>query len=177
MYLNSSGQWPSFFHRVGQVYHGMISYAAEQRNFFPGYGTQHLLKVRYYGVDAYPSIYVPPTATVGQLVAGWDRLFRGMPGPLLYQTALDEVGIRATDNAYYHPSLWGIPGKFDETVQARWFTAACHVVQQYHMRAIYFWNVNLADDPAHPPFPSPPTFEGKAAVQSIKTCLTNAPRQ
>jgi hypothetical protein len=172
MFLNSSSQWPSFFSRVGKVYHGVVSYAAEQRNYFPGFGTQQLLPVHYLGLDAYPKVFVPPTATVDQLVAGWDRLFSQMPGQVLYRTALDEVGIRATENAYYHPSLWGIPGKFNETVQARWFTAACRVVEQYHMRAIYFWNVNLGNDPAHPPYPSPPTFEGKQAVQSIAGCLS-----
>ena len=121
-------------------------------------------------MDTYPGLYLPPSATVSQIVAGWDRVFRGMSGPTLYRTALDEVGIRATDGAYYHPSLWGVGGKLDETVQARWFTAACEVVQQYHLRGIYFWNVNLADDPAHPPFPSPPTFEGKTAAKSIRGC-------
>jgi hypothetical protein len=170
MFLNSSNQWPSLFARIGKVYHGVISYAAEQRNYFPGFGTQHLLGVHDLGLDAYPKIFVPPTATVQQLVAGWERLFSQMPGQVLYRTALDEVGIQAAENAYYHPSLWGVPGKFNETVQARWFTAACQVVEHYHMRGIYFWNVNLANDPTHPPYPSPPTFEGKPAAKSIAGC-------
>ncbi|HEY2577816.1 MAG TPA: hypothetical protein VGI74_16035 [Streptosporangiaceae bacterium] len=170
-FLNSSSQWPSFLRSVGTVYHGIVSYASEQRNYFPAYGGQRLLKLSDYGVDAYPEIFLPPTASVSQLVAGWDRLFRGISAPVLYRTALDEVGIRATDGAYYHPSLWGVGGKFDETVQARWFTAACDVAEQYHLRAIYFWDVNLANDPTHPPFPSPPTFEGKPAANSIRGCL------
>ncbi|HEV2373495.1 MAG TPA: hypothetical protein VGS19_15140 [Streptosporangiaceae bacterium] len=170
-FLNSSNLWPSFFRSVGAIYHGIVSYASEQRNYFPAYGAQQLLKLSYYGVDAYPQIFLPPTAQVSQLVAGWDRLFHAMSPQVLYRTALDEVGISATDDAYYHPSLWGVGGKFDETVQARWFTAVCDVVEQYHLRAIYFWNVNLADDPAHPPFPSPPTFEGKPAANSIRGCL------
>jgi hypothetical protein len=170
-FLNSSSLWPSFFRRVGQVYHGIVSYSSEQRNYFPAYGAQQLLKLRYYGVDAYPGIFLPPTATVSQLVAGWDRLFRGVSPQILYRTALDEVGISATDGAYYHPSLWGVGGKFNETVQARWFTAACTVAEQFHLRAIYFWNVNLANDPTHPPFPSPPSFEGKPAQDSIRGCL------
>jgi hypothetical protein len=171
-FLNSSTSlWTQFFKAVGLVYHGVISYASEQRNYFPAYGAQHLLKLTYYGVDAYPEIFLPPSASVNQIVAGWDRAFSGVSGKVLYHTALDEVGIRATAGAYYHPSLWGIGGTFDETVQARWFTAACDVVEQYHLRAIYFWNVNLADDPEHPPYPSPPTFEGKTGASSIKGCL------
>jgi hypothetical protein len=171
MFLNSSNQWPSFLSRVRNVYHGVVSYAAEQRNYFPGFGAQHLLPVYNLGLDAYPRIFLPPTATVPQLVAKWDVLFNEMPPQVLYRTALDEVGIRATDGAYYHPSLWGINGPFDETVQARWFTAACQVVEQYHMRGIFFWNVNLGDNPAHPPFPSPPTIEGKPGAKSIPGCL------
>jgi hypothetical protein len=170
-FLNSSNLWNGFFQAVGAVYHGIVSYASEQRDYFPAYGAQHLLKLSYYGVDAYPEIFLPPSAKVSQIVAGWDRLFSGVGGQTLYRTALDEVGIRATDGAYYHPSLWGVSGTFNETVQANWFTAACEVVEQYHMRAIYFWNVNLADDPQHPPYPSPPTFEGKTAVNSIRGCL------
>jgi hypothetical protein len=171
MFLNSSNQWPSFLSRVRKAYHGVVSYAAEQRNYFPGFGAQHLLPVYSYGLDAYPRIFLPPTATVPQLVAKWDALFNEMPRQVLYRTALDEVGIRATVGAYYHPSLWGIGGTFNETVQARWFTAACQVVEQYHMRGIYFWNVNLGDNPARPPFPSPPTFEGKPGAMSIPGCL------
>jgi hypothetical protein len=171
MFLNSSDQWPSFFSRVGKVYHGVVSYAAEQRNYFPGFGTQHLLAVANLGVDAYPRLFLPPTATVHQLVAGWDTLFKEVPPQVVYRTAIDEVGISATDNAYYHPSLWGIGGKFNEAVQANWFTAACQVVEQFHMRGIYFWNVNLADDPEHPPYPSPPTFEGKEGAKAISGCL------
>ena len=45
------------------------------------------------------------------------------------------------------------------------------MARQYHVRALYFHEVNLTDNPAHPsPFPA--FFEGKpASEQAIRGCL------
>jgi len=54
-------------------------------------------------------------------------------------------------------------------VQANWFTAACAMVAKYHMRGVFFWKVDLTDNPAHPAT-SLSTFEGRKGVAAISEC-------
>ena len=55
-------------------------------------------------------------------------------------------------------------------MQARWFEAACAAAVTAHMRAIFFWNVNLIDDPEQP-FASLVKFEGRPESEAaIRNC-------
>lgn len=166
--LHASAQWPWFLARVRSVYHGTVSYAAQMRQYF--HMPRDLPPLSEYGVDAYPYLNLPPTASTAQLVAGWDHFFGNVPESLLQRTAMDEVGIPAIAGAYAHPPLWAIRGEPDQQVQVRWFTAACTVARQYSMRAIYFYEVNLTEDPAQP-MSFPASFAGKPGAKAIQGCL------
>lgn len=169
--LNASPYWAGFLTRVARVYHGTVSYAAAETDYYNP-SIARPLPVKLLGMDAYPHAALPPTATVKQLDAAWAQRFHQVSSAELARTAIDEIGIQASLNAYRKPEAWTVnQGPLDEQVQARWFTAACHFVAQHHMRGIYFWNVNLAANPAHPPFPSPSTFEGKKGAAAIRGCL------
>ena len=54
-------------------------------------------------------------------------------------------------------------------MQVNWFTAACATVRQYHMRGVFFWKVDLTDNPAHPAT-SLSTFEGRKGAAAISEC-------
>jgi hypothetical protein len=180
--LNHSGYWPSFFARVSKVYHGIISYAAWDGDYFghkPGgqgspappfqVARPELLRAKYLGLDMYWHMNLPPGATPTKVTAAWDGLFSKVPAQILRRTAIDETGIQARVGAYLNPGDLAAPGRPDERVQANWFTAACAMVAKYHMRGVFFWKVDLTDNPVHPAT-SLSTFEGRKGVAAISEC-------
>jgi hypothetical protein len=165
--LGADREWPWFIAQVHAVYHGIVSYAAQDTQYFKNPST--LPPFADYGVDPYMPIDLPPTATTAQLVAAWDQVFHRTPASLLSRTAMTEVGIPALRSAYRRPAAWKMHGARDPQVQARWFTAACTVAMQYHMRGVYFYEVPIDDNPAHPePFAA--FFEGNAGSRAIHGC-------
>jgi len=171
--IASSPRWAWFFAKAAGIYRGILSYA--QWGGEPGdggffYGDGHLMPVSEYGVTAYPNIALPATATVTDLTAAWEAFLSRVPAPVLHRTAIDEIGIPAAAGAYGRPWDWPGSGPPDDEVQARWFTAACTAAAAEHMRGIWFWNINLADDPAAPS-PSPVKFENRPAAEAaIRSC-------
>jgi len=174
--LNSSPLWPSFFARVSQVYHGVISYSSWDGNYFGGdpdtslqVARPELLPVKYLGMDMYWHMNLPATATTAEVAAAWEAIFGKMPPSILRRTAIDETGIPARAGAYANPEDLGAPGLRSEQVQMNWFTAACATVRQYHMRGVFFFKVDLTDNPAHPAT-SLSTFEGQEGAAAISEC-------
>jgi len=165
--LNGSALWPSFFARVSRIYHGVVSYTAWNQDYF--YSTQALLPVQDLGMDMYHSLNLPATATTAQVTAAWEQFFGNVSTAVLHRTAIDETGISARAGAYeYPPNMW-TGGTLDEGVQANWFIAACRTVRLYGLRGVFFWKVDLTDNPAHPAS-SLSTFEGKEGAVAISGC-------
>jgi hypothetical protein len=174
--LNTSTLWPSFFARVARIYHGVISYGAWDGNYFgvsPGASfqeaTPQLLPVKYLGMDMYWHMNLQASATSAQVTEAWEGLFAKVPSSVLRRTAIDETGIQARAGAYPNPQALDQPGLRSEQVQVNWFTAACKTVQRYHMRGVFFFKVDLTDNPAHPAT-SLSTFEGRQGAQAISDC-------
>ncbi|HWE61736.1 MAG TPA: hypothetical protein VHB98_08500 [Chloroflexota bacterium] len=166
--IGASKWWPWFLERVASVYHGRVSYAAVMQQYFTQ--PRHLPPVTAMGLDAYPSVQLPSSATQRQVTVGWEKYLGKVPPALLRHTALDEVGIPALAGAYRRPADWNAPGHTDLQVQSRWFTAACTTAARYHMRAVYFYNINLSGDPAQvSAFPA--FFAGKPGATAIHGCL------
>lgn len=170
-------QWTWFFAQAARVYHGSLSYA--QWGGEPGdggffFGDDYHMPVQDLGVTAYPNISLPPSASTAELTASWERVLSGVPSAVLHRTTIDEIGIPALTGAYERPWDWPGTGKPDDQVQARWFAAACTAARAERMRGIFFWNLNLADNPAHP-FPSPVKFTGRpASVAAVRACAETA---
>jgi len=95
--------------------------------------------------------------------------FKGVPAAVLARTALDEEGISARAGAYRNPPNLNTPGRVDQAVQVRWCTAACKTVARFHMRAVYFFKVDLADNPAKPT-KAVSVFEGRKGAVAISAC-------
>jgi hypothetical protein len=167
-YMNADPRWPSFFARVAKVYHGVVSYATWDYDYFPP--LTHLMPLKYLGMDMYWHMQnLPADATQAQVVAAWGTLFTEMPPSVLQRTAIDETGIQARVGAYADPPMLDLPGQLDNQVQANWFMAACQTVHTYHMRGVFFWKVDLTDNPAFPAS-SMSTFEGRPSAQTISEC-------
>lgn len=174
--LNSSPLWPSFFARVSQVYHGVISYATWDGDYFgtaPGTSiraaTPEFPPVKYVGMDMYWHMNLQAAATSAKVTAAWEALFGKVPLSVLRRTTIDETGIQARAGAYSIPEDLGAPGRNSEQVQVNWFTAACATVRRYHMRGVFFFKVDLTDNPAHPAT-SLSTFEGREGAAAISDC-------
>lgn len=174
--VNSSPLWSSLFTRASRVYHGLISYSAWDGNYFgvpPGSEVKkarpQLPPVKYVGMDMYWHLKIRPDATQAQVTAAWESLFGKISPSLLRRTAIDEMGIEARAGAYANPQDLGQTGHLNEKVQANWFTAACKTVQRYRMRGVFFFKVDLTDNPARPA-PSLSTFEGKQGAAAIGAC-------
>jgi hypothetical protein len=167
--LNTSPLWGSFFQRVGKVYHGVVSYASWYGDYLPPKG--QLLPVRLYGMDMYKALNLKYNASLAHVTADWESVFADVPESVLERTALDEEGIEARRGAYKLPPNLGAPGVPDETVQANWFTAACRTAEHYHMRAVYFFKVDLTDNPLEPA-DSLSTFEGREGAVAISQCAS-----
>ncbi len=165
--LNGSPLWGSFFNRVRAIYKGVTSYSAWQGDYLPPTG--HLLPVRLYGMDMYKQVKLPYNASSARVTAAWEKIFSTTPAAILKRTALDEEGIEARRGAYLRPPNLGTPGIRDDNVQANWFTAACKTVAKYHMRGVYFFKVDLTDNPAEPA-DSLSTFEGRKGALAISAC-------
>lgn len=178
--VEGSPLWNQFFTQAGQIYRGILSYATWGGGSGPGgffSSARQLPSLAYYGVTAYPNIYLPPSASVTQLTAAWEKFLQNAPSSLLRQTAIDEVGIPAARGAYHAPWAWNnVTGAIDDQVQARWFDAVCAAAGHEHMRAIFFWNANLIDNPTYP-FASPVKFERRPAAEAaIRSCQQVANR-
>jgi hypothetical protein len=164
--LNSSPYWSSFLDRVRKVYHGIVSVSSFQGQYYRG----QLLPLTDYGMDPYPDIKLPDSATIGQLTAAWEAQFARVPATVRERTMIEEVGFIAEDGAYQWPQQWFRREPVNWRMQARWFTAACRTVARWQMRGIYFYEMPLEEDPAHP-MSFPAYFEGRPAARAIKGCL------
>ena len=166
--VSRSPLWNSFLIKCAKIYKGVLSYADHQYLYFPHKRFQ-IPPVGLVGLDDYEPLNLPPTATLAQVVAAYEQYFSTVPASLLRRTALDETGIQARAGAYQEPSFMYIPGTLDTEVQVNWYTAACMAMKRFRLRAVFFWKVDLADNPAFPAS-SLSTFEGKPGAQAIGHC-------
>ena len=165
--LSPAKQWPSFLAKSGKVFRGQISYAQNQSVYFPP-GTD-LPPTTLTGVDMYEPLKLPASASLGQVEAAYDKFFASGPAATLRRTAIQETGIEARAGAYLDPPDLTKTGKLDQAIQYNWFTAGCAAVKRFHLRAIFFWKVDLADNPAHPAS-SLSTWEGRRGAAAIGSC-------
>jgi hypothetical protein len=168
--LATSPGWAGFFQRIAAVYQGNVTYASWDGDYFPP--KQHLLPADALGMDMYEAMPgLPASASEAQVLRDWDKYFDKMPASVVEQTTIQEIGIEARAGAYKDPANLGAPGALDQQVQANWFTAACKTVRKYNMRGVFFWKVDLTDNPAFPAS-SLSTFEGKQGATAIAACAS-----
>jgi hypothetical protein len=180
--IEGSPLWKGFFTQAGKIYSGTLSYATWGGSPASGgfFSSKRVLPpIGLYGVTAYPSVSLPAGASLSQLTAAWVKFLRTAPESVLRRTAIDEIGIPAAVGSYSDPWNWNdATGTPDDQVQANWFEAACDAAVAAHLRAIYFWNVNLSDNPENDDlFASAVRFEDRTASEAaIRSCEQTAAR-
>jgi hypothetical protein len=167
--MNGSALWGWFLGKVRKVYHGVVSYTAWDEDYLPT--AAQILPVRLLGTNMYRPVFLSDSAPLRQVTAAWEAYFRYVPASVRYRTAIDETGIAAKAGAYRHPGdlYQNSRSVRDEQVQINWFLAACHTVLHYRMRGVFFWKVDLTDNPVHPAT-SLSTFEGQKGALAIREC-------
>jgi hypothetical protein len=166
--LSPAKQWPSFLAKSGKVFRGQISYAQNQSVYFPPH--TDLPPTKLTGVDMYEPLKLPASASLAQVEAAYDKFFASVPTATLRRTAIQETGIEARAGAYLDPPDLTATGKLDQVIQYNWFTAGCAAVKRFHLRGIFFWKVDLADNPVSHPASSLSTWEGKEGAVAISRC-------
>jgi hypothetical protein len=165
--LSPATQWKSFLARSARIFRGQISYAQNQYVYFPPH--TDLPPTTLTGVDMYEPLKLSPGATLSQVEAAYDKYFAAVPTSILRRSAIQETGIEARAGAYQEPPNLGLTGTLDPAIQYNWFMAGCQAVKRFHLRAIFFWKVDLADNPAHPAT-SLSTWEGRRGAAAISSC-------
>ena len=74
-----------------------------------------------------------------------------------------------TISNYYAANLPYTTGTLDQAIQYDYFTAGCDAVKKFHLRGIFFWKVDLADNSAHPTA-ALSVFEGRRGAVAISKC-------
>ena len=168
--LSPAKQWKSFLAKSAKIFRGQISYAQNQSVYFPP--DTDLPPTTLTGVDMYePLKNLSAGASLSKVEAAYDKFFAEMPASIVGRSAIQETGIEARVGAYQAPPNLTLTGTLDPTIQYNWFTAGCEAVKRFHLRAIFFWKVDLADNPAHPAT-SLSTWEGRLGAVAISRCAS-----
>jgi hypothetical protein len=158
-----SQHWNSLDAALRRVFHGTLTFANNWSGYpekFTGNGGRGVAE----GVDAYPPLS-------GRLEAGWKAYDAALPAGVVET----EVGIAATHGALLSPWQYRWPGApIDQSVQARWFSAACRAAALTHLSGIYFWSIGLSKHPATGPMPADPmSWAAGQGARAIATCFAS----
>jgi hypothetical protein len=124
------------------------------------------------GVDAYPKLGLPDSATVAQITEAWTAWLRKRPEGLS-DTVIQEIGIAGTPGAYRQPSAWPRDHQtVAPQVQIRWFAGACAAAKSLNLAGIYFWTLDAWADPADAAGYDVGSFIGRGD-QAIKECFAS----
>lgn len=160
--------WAAVASRVrGVGYRGDLSYAANW-NTPIAYGF-----ARHPGVDFYPRLTLPLSATGGQVTTAMTQAFSRMPVGVRRSLVVQETGFPATGGSYANPSGWNSSKAVTSRQQATWFASACRSAIRIHATGIYFW---VVDSWANPFNPDPKyigsfAFERRPAESAVRSCF------
>ncbi len=136
-----SRRWNSLDAALRRVFRGTLTFSNNGWDYprtFTGNGGRGVRQA----VDAYPPLPAP-------FAAGWTAYDRALPARIVET----EVGIAAAPGAFRSPWRQRWPGApVDQSVQVRWFSAACRAAARTHLAGIYFWSIGLTST-GHRPHP------------------------
>lgn len=172
--LESDPGWNGLIAALKKDYSGELAYDANWDNFVSG---PVKVPAPSIGLDAYFPVKVPDSASVADLVDGWNKwLDKKSAGPMP-KVVLAEAGIGAMDGAYQAPGDFYNKRAVNEDVQANWYQAVCKVVVDRTMEGVYWWSLNFDDDPYAAPGEgiSRLNFAGRPKTEkAIRDCFGSA---
>ncbi|MHA6761251.1 glycoside hydrolase family 113 [Streptacidiphilus sp. PAMC 29251] len=130
------------------------------------------------GIDAYfPMKHADDTATVADLVKGWNAALDPYSAGKLSTLTFSEVGIVPQDGAYSAPYVWKASGSLDPQIQVNWDTAACQVAKARHVAGIFWWYLDLENSTlassAKVTAADPMDILNTPALKVIRNCFAN----
>lgn len=172
--IQAAPYWPRLVRAISSVYRGQLAYD-ENSTEFAAHASR--LPLRRIGVDAWPHVPLPDSATIGQLALAWERWLGTNPARVLRGAVISEVGIAAVAGAYDHPGSWRktVHSPIVARVQANWFAAVCRAFASEHVGGIYWWEVDFDADPAHPKafLSDRLTFLDRPAQRRVSACFAS----
>ncbi|HTX80823.1 MAG TPA: hypothetical protein VME44_01485 [Streptosporangiaceae bacterium] len=177
--LEGSPQWGDLVRSIRSVYSGQLTYDENYDEFSAGTAK---LPVQSHDVDAYPSLGVPPSASVAQLTSSWDAWLGAHPLAVRRELTISETGIDAVAGSYVNPWDWAGRANLpiDTHVQAVWYQAACNALSAEQIGGgIYYWEVNFDANPSAPrAFESDRlTFLDRPGQRVIRNCFARLSSQ
>ena len=177
--LSTATQWSSVitWAKSKEHYTGQLVFATSWRAA-PNGGKGEVHAGTSVGMDSYPGIEpeskAPPTASVAQLLAGWNSFLSSHKyGTADSNVTIDEVGIEAVDGAYQTPYI-AVTGTFNQSIQGNWFKAACEFYKAHKQSGIYFWGPDFTYNSGNlmtAPDSSQPEQLQPAGQAAIKACF------
>lgn len=172
--LEGDAHWETVVDDAEKTFSGEVAYDANWDNYVRGPIT---MPVNHLGIDAYFPVKVDDDASVGTLVAGWNKWLDKKATGSLPKITVAEAGIGAMKGAYHAPGDFYTKRAVNPQVQANWYTAVCKVVQERKMSGVYWWSIYFDDDPTTKPddkVASRLDFAGRPlSEKAIKTCFTS----
>ncbi|MEV7285419.1 hypothetical protein AB0O01_12770 [Streptomyces sp. NPDC093252] len=166
--------WTPLVADAEDIFSGEVAYDANWDNYVSG---RIDMPVSHLGVDAYFPIKVADSASVDELVDGWNTWLDKKDTGELPNITIAEAGIGAMDGAYRAPGDFYTKRAVNPEVQATWYTAVCEVVQERRMKGVYWWSIWFDDDPNTPPddeVASRLDFAGRPLTEkAVKSCFTS----
>lgn len=163
-------EWAALDSYAAGIYHGELDYGDNWTSWQEG---ESYAPAAHIGVDAYPDVNLPDSASVAQLTTAWENWLEHRSSSTLRNTVLQEVGIAAASGSYHHPAAWAEAGRTPvSAIQINWFTAACNAAQSLGLPGIYFWDVDSYAEPAKGATSDTGAFIGRGD-QAIKACFAS----
>jgi hypothetical protein len=125
-----------------------------------------------FSYDTYPSVKLPYTASIGELLAAWNAKLESLPLPVkMSNVIMQEVGIAAQDPAYTSPNAANWYTAINPVIQENWFTTACRFYHLHKMKGIFYWTISLDRGPQTKAIGGLPTdFQG-LGTKAIEACF------
>ena len=167
--FGQSPHWNALDRALGRRFHGTLGCA---NNWGPvaflgdGSGTAFAGNCGHgmrESADAYHPQY-------GNLLTGWEAFDRRLPqGTVETEVGIDAV-VGANKRPYQHE--WTKATAIDTSVQAQWFTAACHAAVKEHLGGIYFWSLGFGQQlTTGPTLKNQGAWAGSAGATAISQCF------
>ena len=134
-----TNEWRRTTHFAQQYFSGEISMAVNWDTI-----RYHPLPVKTIGLDMYPAVDLPDTASTAQLTRALRQWIEGSARKVKQPIVAQEVGIAGIPGAYKNPWYWGSgtadPRHFE--TQSRWFAASYAAAKEANLMGIYYWMVD-----------------------------------
>jgi hypothetical protein len=173
--LQSDRRWAELVEYARGIYGGELGYAA---NWDAYTSAAVSIPVDTVGIDAYPRLGLPPTASAAEMELAWRNWLRQAVPAGQAAVPLYELGAAAEARTLDNPAVPHRTGaRLDEGVQNRWLGAACAAARDHGLAGVYLWKIELDVDPAlaDPVNDLHDSWLGRAAETTMRQCFAEWP--